>query len=410
MTMRQLITILTIQLFTVTAFSQSIIAGKTVTMPSALLQSDRQLQIHLPPDYQNSDKHYPTLYVLDGQWYFLNGVAIQQALRGEALLPEMIIIGVDMPLPQRNEVFNSQWAEFQQFINSELVPYIDSKYRTNNHRVLFGWENSAFAVSEIIIAPQTPFSGAILSNGGYIDPEKLEALSQQNIEERYLYIANSTRDIFTISYSNEMAETLKKASVEKLHWEYKLFNEEIHESLAYLALYHGLRFYYHNYGSAVFGSVEEFNEAGGIPGLKQYYRERGDRFGLPQEIDESAKNSLIFLAWKTDDFSDFQLFMTEFADVLSTPRYANAYWQNRLGQFYLKHKDYQNAITFFESGVTRFPDENFLSEMYSGLGTAYSQMNEKKLALKNIKKAIQIAEQSGDDRLERYKKQLRSIK
>lgn len=59
--------------------------------------------------------------------------------------------------------------------------------------------------------------------------------------------------------------------------------------------------------------------------------------------------------------------MEEFKDVLSTRRYDSAYWKNRLGQFYLKHKDYKNAIKYFETGLKKYPKTEFDEPMQKGL-------------------------------------------
>jgi len=62
--------------------------------------------------------------------------------------------------------------------------------------------------------------------------------------------------------------------------------------------------------------------------------------------------------------------MKEFKEVLTTRRYASAYWQHRFGQFYLKHKDYKNAVKFFEIGIRKYPNTQFDGPMKIGLATA----------------------------------------
>ena len=152
-----------------------------------------------------------------------------------------------------------------------------------------------------------------------------------------------------------------------------MHNDEIHESLGHLALYKGLKFYYHNYNSLAFESIQHFKDLGGMAYLTTYFQERARRFGGESTIDNSTKNTLIWLAWNRDNFEYFQLFMTEFADVLTTERYASAYWQNRFGQFYLKHNDYQNAIKYFNSGLTKYPNSRFEEQMKKGLTEAESR-------------------------------------
>lgn len=195
-----------------------------------------------------------------------------------------------------------------------------------------------------------------------------------------------------------------------MRWKYQKFIDEVHESLAHIALYHGLTYYYHNFNSPIFRSIKEFNDLGGIQYLKDYFKTRGNRYDFPTEISSSAKNSLIWLAWNRDDFQTFNFFMTEFEDVLSTRRYASAYWQNRFAQFYLRHKDYENAIEYFNTGIFNYAESDFLAEMHFGLGNAYFGKNNNNDAISNYKMAVKIAKKNSDMNLESYKEQLLAVK
>ncbi|MEP2512322.1 MAG: alpha/beta hydrolase-fold protein, partial [Reichenbachiella sp.] len=106
--------------------------GQTKNIQSESLASDQQIQVYLPDNYEKGDKKYPVLYILDGQWFYLNGIAIQKTLRGENVLPEMIIVGVDMKSRQvHDSILNNKWDEYASFIKKELVSYVDQTYRTN---------------------------------------------------------------------------------------------------------------------------------------------------------------------------------------------------------------------------------------------------------------------------------------
>ena len=82
--------------------------------------------------------------------------------------------------------------------------------------------------------------------------------------------------------------------------------------------------------------------------------------------------------------------MEEFKEVLSTKRYASAYWQNRLGQFYLKHKDYDNAIKFFEYGIETYPESSTPTHLHLRLGNAYEHSGNKKQAKKAFKHVSEL--------------------
>lgn len=343
--------------------------GTNYTIKSTILDQDREIQVYLPDSYSTSKEEYPVLYILDGQWFFTNGVAIQKSLRTPGAIPEMIVVGIKNENPLRRTLFDER-KKFTSFLKDELIKYIDTKFRTTNERIIYGWEAAAYYVSKLILEENDLFKGAIITDGGWASENSIKSFTSD--KDIYLYIANSKKDIYYIASTEEFNDKLKKHNPENLIWKYELFNDEVHETMPHLAMYKGIKYYYHNYDSLVFESIDAYKDAGGIPYLKSFFKERAKRFGGDDKIDDSTKNSLIWLAWKRDNFKYFSFFMEEFKDVLKTRRYKSAYWQNRLGQFYLKHKDYKNAIKFFENGLKKYPNSQFDNEIKEGLAKAKS--------------------------------------
>ncbi|EDP70838.1 putative esterase [Flavobacteriales bacterium ALC-1] len=346
--------------------------GLNHTIKSSILNQDRAIQVYIPDDYENSEKSYPVLYILDGQWYFLSGVSIQKALRTPGAIPEMIVVGIKNSNPLRRTLFGDENEKFTNFLKNEVIQFIDSNYRTTQERLIFGWEAAAYYISELILQEKGLFSGAIITNGGYASEDIVKEFSSE--EDIYLYMANSRKDIYYVGSSNAFNEILKNNNPKHLIWKYELFNDEVHETLAHLAIYKGLRYYYHNFDSPVFETIQQYNDLGGLDYLTAFFKERAKRFGGSDVIDNSTKNSLIWLAWNRNNFEYFTFFMTKFSDVLSTKRYASAYWQNRFGQFYLKHNDYENAIKYFNTGLITYPNSNFEAKMQQGLIEAKSKI------------------------------------
>lgn len=345
--------------------TSEITIGINHTVQSSVLNQERTIQIYTPEGYSDLKKEYPVLYILDGQWFFSSGVSIQKALRTPVAIPEMIVVGINNSNPLRRTLFSSESDRFTDFLVNEVIQYIDTNYRTTKERVIFGWEDAAYYISELILERNEVFSGAIITDGGYASEELVKNFSSEN--DVYFFMANSRKDIYNIGSTEAFHEILIKNDPVNLKWKYELFNDEVHETLAHLAIYKGLKYYYHNFDSPVFESIQHYVDMGGIDYLKNYFKERSKRFGGDGSIDNSTKNALIWLAWKRNNFEYFNLFMTEFEDVLSTERYASAYWQNRFGQFYLKHKDYENAIKYFGAGLSQYPNSNFEQEMKQGL-------------------------------------------
>jgi predicted alpha/beta superfamily hydrolase len=354
--------------------------GTNYTINSKILDRDREIQIYLPDSYYTSKEKYPVLYILDGQWFFANGVSIQKSLRTPGAIPEMIVVGIKNSNPLRRTLFNKERAKFTSFLKDEVVSFIDSNFRTTKERVIFGWEAAAYYISKMILEEKNLFAGAIITDGGLASEKTVRNF--QSYRDIYLYMANSKRDIYNIASTEKFNERLKKYNPKNLIWKYELLNEEVHETLPHLAMYKGIRYYYHNYDALVFESIKAYKDLGGMTYLKAFFKERAKRFGGDGKIDDSTKNSLIWLSWNRDNFKYFSLFMKEFKDVLSTKRYASANWKNRLGQFYLKYKDYNNAILYFKTGINDYPKSKLEIQMYNGLGNAYKAKGENSKAKK----------------------------
>ncbi len=347
--------------------------GVNHIIKSSILNQDRVIQIYVPDSYNDTDQSYPVLYILDGQWYFSSGVSIQRALRTPGAIPEMIVVGIKNSNPLRRTLFGDENEKFTNFLKNEVVQYIDSNYRTTEERVIFGWEAAAYYISELILKEGNIFNGAIITDGGYASEDAVKDFSSE--EAIYLFMANSRKDIYYIDSSDAFYELLKNNKPKNLIWTYELFNDEVHETLGHLVIFKGLRYYYHNYDSPVFESIQQYIDLGGIDYLTTFFKDRAKRFGGDGTIDDSTKNGLIWLAWNRNNFKYFNFFMTEFADVLSTKRYTSAYWQNRFGQFYLEHKDYKNAFKYFNTGLTAYPNSNLEVEMRQGLNKAKKMTN-----------------------------------
>jgi len=346
----------------------SISIGTNYKINSKILKQDRGTQIYLPDSYATSNQKYPVLYILDGQWFFSSGISIQKALRTPDAIPEMIVVGIKNSNPLRRTLFSDDSEKFTAFLKDEVISFIDTKYRTNKERIIFGWEDAAYYISETILKEKDLFSGGIITDGGYASEEIVKSFKSN--KAIYLYMANSKKDIFNISETEAFNKVLKKNSPKNLRWKYELFNDEVHETLGHLAMYKGIKYFYHNYDDLVFESLQQFEDLGGLDYLASYFKARTKRFGLDDEVEIDTKNILIWSALNEDNFKYFNSFVEEFEGILDNKRHANAYWKNRLGQFYLKHKDYKNAKIFFETGLSRYPNSNFVAEMKKGLKAA----------------------------------------
>jgi len=107
---------------------------KEFTFESTLLNNRRRVYVYLPPGYDTDSTHdYPTLYVHDGGEYLTRAklpTILDNLIHGQDI-PPLIAVMVD-PVDRMREYWANE--DYGRFTERELVPYIDSHYRTRAHR------------------------------------------------------------------------------------------------------------------------------------------------------------------------------------------------------------------------------------------------------------------------------------
>lgn len=138
---------------------------KSFKIHSKILGENRIILEFLPENYQASGQSYPVLLLLDASprisTYGPSFYSIAENLnKSGGPIPEMIILGVvntnrnrDM-IPVKNPFLNAsgEALSFLRFITEELIPEIKSRFRTSEHRILYGRSDSGlfalFALTE----------------------------------------------------------------------------------------------------------------------------------------------------------------------------------------------------------------------------------------------------------------------
>lgn len=116
------------------------------------LDRQRSIRLYLPPSYQKSEKHYPVIYMHDGQNLFDDMTAfsgewgvdesLNQLAKDQGL--EVIVVGIDNSAdfrmnelsPWENKRFGeAQGKQYMDFIVDVVKPYIDTNFRTKAERL-----------------------------------------------------------------------------------------------------------------------------------------------------------------------------------------------------------------------------------------------------------------------------------
>lgn len=113
-----------------------------LTLPSKILGSERKYAVYLPAGYENSQRHYPVLYLLHGGgddhtgWVQFGEVqAIADKAFADLKATQMIIIMPDANTGKRG-YFNDVNGDFnyEDFFFQELMPFVEKKYRIKSEK------------------------------------------------------------------------------------------------------------------------------------------------------------------------------------------------------------------------------------------------------------------------------------
>jgi predicted alpha/beta superfamily hydrolase len=162
-----------------------IVIGKYKVLHSAILDEDRLLFVHLPRDYQETRLSYPVLYILwvDIYNYFSDATAVTEKLGSTGEIPPVIIVGVAntnryrdlLPVRTRYRGEGGGSDDFIRFFEEELIPYVDSSFRTKNYRILAGPQAAAIFSLYTLITKPALFNAVICENP-FMNPENAEFL------------------------------------------------------------------------------------------------------------------------------------------------------------------------------------------------------------------------------------------
>ena len=167
----------------------------------------------LPESYSDetsSYKRYPVLIVLDGNAHFrsITGMVnyMSSGYNGNRRIPEMIIVAAQNVNRRRDftpdkimtirENDSGGGERFLSFLENELIPELDKKYRTEHYRILFGHSLGGLLATHTYMKAHTLFNAfiAVDPSLGTWDAEtmdkKLDAVTEKSFK-RFIYIATA---------------------------------------------------------------------------------------------------------------------------------------------------------------------------------------------------------------------------
>jgi predicted alpha/beta superfamily hydrolase len=174
--------LMTVGLFSVgctrptTARPEPVTIGESYPLRSAVLGQTRRINVYLPPGYTEPDSRFPVLYLLDGgiREDFLHIAGIASLAADFRKIREFVVVGVegidryhDLTYPTTIESDRQRLptsggsARFRMFLDTELKPFIQQRFRVTGESVLMGESAAGLFVTETLLRQPNLFSGYI---------------------------------------------------------------------------------------------------------------------------------------------------------------------------------------------------------------------------------------------------------
>ena len=358
-------------LFSSSAFAQY--GGPTkFTIKSSVLGEERTILVRTPNGYDANKIAYPVLYMTDGDAHMSHTASTIEFLARNGRMSEMIVVGITNTdrtrdlTPTKATGPNAAQAptaggsdNFLKFIETELIPEIEKRYRVQPYRVLAGHSlGGLFVVHTMITRPELFNSYVAVSPSLQWSDEATLKRAEEFLKTRkelnatlFASLGNEAGDIgdaFVL-----FKEALSKSNIKGFAWDAQQMTDEDHGSVVLRSHYLGLRKVYDGWQmprNPATGAV-----AGGLKAADEHYKWLSQKFGYSIPTPELLINQLGY--------------------------------QDLLGG------NPDEAIVTFKTNVERYPNS---ANVYDSLAEAYERTGRLELAAPLYEKAQTLGKQNND--------------
>ena len=348
--------------------TEEIKIGEKAVIKSVVLDEDRTILIRLPKDYSASEEKYPVLYILDGEFFFQQAIGAVNFLSECSYiynnpLPQMIIVGIVnvdrnrdyTPTHAPNQLGRLYYPTsgkadvFTKFLAAELIPYVDSKYRTQPYRILAGWSfGGLFTVHTFLENPELFSAYLAVSPSLWWDKDMYVARTDSILSGRQLLRKKLTVTIGTLE-GGDIGHSVRDGFIplmkEKLSADYPFATIEIpdegHSFVPYKAFYEGLISLYSDWRMP----FEVIND--GLKAVEIFHKKLSEKYGYEINISEWAYMNLINSLLSGKNYSEAKNIVKKYI-----AEYPNSSWaQLYFGRIYERMADFKSAKTYYQKAI-----------------------------------------------------------
>jgi len=341
---------------------------------SKILNEDRRLVIYNPDSAGgNVLPAYPVLYLLDENDMAMVTGTVKYTSSYNEQLPAMLVVGIDgngqriRDLTPTHSLYDdmgkldpdpNSWLKpsgggekFLRFVREEVMPFVESKYRTAPFRIFAGHSVGGLTAIQALTTHPDMFNAYLAlspslwwDNGAYLR-SAIQHLPPSGTQKKFLFVADCPEMGPFTAYLNTFLDALGTHKASSLEWAHTFYPHETHGSIAAKAYYDGLRFLYPQWNPP-----EENRSAASI---KRHYAAISNRLGY----DVQPPLGMV------SDWADEFLRKGEIDDAMEMAQLnvhnfpTNAWAYASLGDVYLRKGDRAGAITAYKKAVGLAPQD-----------------------------------------------------
>ena len=372
--------------------------GTLDSLYSKSLNEHRKFYVQLPVDYDpTKNQKYPVAYILDGE-VFLPTVNNVLNFYSGGFMPEMILVGIsnnknrmrDLTTSKVTEMYgmpfeqeNGDAANFINFMETELIPFIENKYPVTNFRTLIGHSYGGLFTIYTLINHSELFSNYIA-----IDPsldwdnqkllkEAQNKLSDNSYEGKSLFMSlggqlhmqdsNVTIDNVMQDKSGStlfarsniaFSEIAKKNDENGLAFDWKFYPIDLHGTISFPSIMDGLITIFGWYKMENTNKINSFEtpkeELSEI--IKRREQKLKDHFGYA--VPAYPEELLTILGYMNMDMNQMKKAKMYFEFAIEYyPQSENTY--DSMADYYERNGDNDNAIKFVTKAFEINGDDSF---------------------------------------------------
>ena len=250
--------------------STAFVLGVVDKIQSVQLSESRTLNIYLPDGYaKDSLSKYPVIYLLDGSadedFIHIAGLVQYLNFPWVNVLQKSIVVGIanvdrkrDFTFPTKNAADLKEYPttggskNFIAFLEKELQPYIEKKYRTNSKRTIIGQSLGGLLAMQVLLEKPQLFDDYIIISASLwwsneaILTEAEAVLKDPPANNRRVFFSFGSEGKQMEIDANRFVNILRKASNSKFKVYIAPLPAETHGTILHRAVYRAFEMFNKN--------------------------------------------------------------------------------------------------------------------------------------------------------------------